>query len=388
MNGIIYYLKPDFSKLGDLQVWGEASAQAFASLSLGGGGWITLSSYNKFKNRCDRDSFLVGIGNALTSIYSGFVIFSVLGYMAYIKGVSMDHVTAKGPGLAFVAYPEGLALIPGAPLWAICFFVMMFTVGLDSLFGQVETIIGSIIDEFPEFLRPRRRLFTLFVCFIMFLMGIPLITQGGIFIVTLLDWYTLLFSFSIISLCELVAIMYIYGYKRFSEDIKMMVGSKPPVYFTICWLVISPITLLCVIAFLAAQQHINPPVYGDYNFPAYAQRIGLALALGPAAIIPLTALAIFFWKVPLRTIPKLFTDPESREKVKTELLCPAADWGPALPEMFRKYSEAHGKGLPTDEAGEDEVFGQEMGEVKPTKVKFSDENQPDSENHAGDHNVV
>ena len=37
-----------------VQVWGEASAQAFASLSLGGGGWITLSSYNKFRNRSDR----------------------------------------------------------------------------------------------------------------------------------------------------------------------------------------------------------------------------------------------------------------------------------------------------------------------------------------------
>ena len=41
-----------------------------------------------------------------------------------------------GPGLAFVAYPEGLALIPGAPFWSICFFFMMFTVGLDSLVSR------------------------------------------------------------------------------------------------------------------------------------------------------------------------------------------------------------------------------------------------------------
>ena len=44
-----------------------------------------------------------------------------------------DRVLATGPGLAFVAYPEGLAMIPGAPLWSVCFFFMMFTVGLDSL---------------------------------------------------------------------------------------------------------------------------------------------------------------------------------------------------------------------------------------------------------------
>lgn len=112
----------------------------------------------------NRDAVLVGMGNALTSFYSGFVIFSVLGYMAYVKGVPVKEVTASGkcrfrfklyvdltadkqcqvrgqhslffpagPGLAFVAYPEGLALIPGAPFWSICFFFMMFTVGLDSL---------------------------------------------------------------------------------------------------------------------------------------------------------------------------------------------------------------------------------------------------------------
>jgi len=225
-EGLIYYLKPDFKKLAHLQVWGEASAQAFASLTLGGGGWITLSSYNKFKNRCDRDAIMVGIGNALTSIYGGFVIFSVLGYMAYIKGVDIDDVTNRGPGLAFVAYPEGLALIPGAPFWAICFFFMMFTVGLDSLFGQTETIVAAIVDEYPEYLRPHRKMFTFFVCVFMFLMGLPLVTEGGIYIVTLMDWYTLLMSFSIISLFEVIVIIFIYGYQRFSEDIQMMIGKK------------------------------------------------------------------------------------------------------------------------------------------------------------------
>ena len=37
-----------------------------------------------------------------------------------------------GPGLAFVVYPEGLALMKGAPFWSLCFFFMLFTLGLGS----------------------------------------------------------------------------------------------------------------------------------------------------------------------------------------------------------------------------------------------------------------
>ena len=53
-----------------------------------------------------RDVVMVGVGNALTSLYSGFVIFSVLGYMAHIKGVKVDDVTAGGKVSHLVKFPE------------------------------------------------------------------------------------------------------------------------------------------------------------------------------------------------------------------------------------------------------------------------------------------
>lgn len=49
LNGIVFYLKPDFYKLTSITVWVEACFQVFYSLGPAWGGLITMSSFNKFQ---------------------------------------------------------------------------------------------------------------------------------------------------------------------------------------------------------------------------------------------------------------------------------------------------------------------------------------------------
>ena len=64
------------------QIWSTAASQIFFSLSVGYGGQLALSSYNKFTNNCHRDAFIVGVCNSFTSVFAGLVVFAILGNLA------------------------------------------------------------------------------------------------------------------------------------------------------------------------------------------------------------------------------------------------------------------------------------------------------------------
>ena len=78
------------------KVWADAAGQIFFSLSVGMGGLMTFSSYNKFNNNVFRDTLIVTIGNCVTSFFAGFVIFSILGYMAHTLDKPVEDVVNSG----------------------------------------------------------------------------------------------------------------------------------------------------------------------------------------------------------------------------------------------------------------------------------------------------
>lgn len=79
-----------------------------------------------------RDSIAVSIGNCLTSVFAGFVIFSYLGSLSKLLKVPIEDVAESGPSLAFVVYPYAVTKLPAAPFWSIIFFLMLLTLGVDS----------------------------------------------------------------------------------------------------------------------------------------------------------------------------------------------------------------------------------------------------------------
>ena len=52
--------------------------------------------------------------------------------MAKASGQHIKDVATEGPGLVFIVYPAAIATMPGSTIWAILFFMMLLTLGLDS----------------------------------------------------------------------------------------------------------------------------------------------------------------------------------------------------------------------------------------------------------------
>ncbi|EPY89921.1 Sodium-dependent dopamine transporter-like protein [Camelus ferus] len=286
MDGIRAYLSVDFHRLCEASVWIDAAIQICFSLGVGLGVLIAFSSYNKFTNNCYRDAVITTSVNSLTSFSSGFVVFSFLGYMAQKHSVPIGDVAKDGPGLIFIIYPEALATLPLSSVWAVVFFIMLLTLGIDSAMGGMESVITGLIDEF-QLLHRHRELFTLFVVLATFLLSLFCVTNGGIYVFTLLDHFAAGTSILFGVLVEVIGVAWFYGVWQFGEDIRQMTGQRPSLYWRLCWKFISPCFLLFVVVVSIATY--RPPHYGAYVFPEWANVLGWAIAASSMCMVPVYA---------------------------------------------------------------------------------------------------
>uniref|UniRef100_A0A663N6B5 Transporter n=1 Tax=Athene cunicularia TaxID=194338 RepID=A0A663N6B5_ATHCN len=304
-EGIIFYLKPDISRLADPQVWMDAGTQILFSYAICQGCLTALGSYNKYTNDCYRDCIMLCFLNSATSFVAGFAIFSVLGFMAQEQGVPIAEVAESGPGLAFIAYPTAVTMMPVSQLWSCLFFLMLIFLGLDSQFVCVESMVTSLIDMFPGVFRKkgRRELSAVTLC------SLPL-QQGGMYIFQLFDYYAasgmcLLF----LAIFEVICVGWVYGANRFYDNIEDMIGFRPWPLIKICWLVFTPGLCLVSAVFLFSLIKYTPLKYNNsYVYPPWGYVVGWLMALSSMVCIPLYAIFILLkTKGPLKQVLGLWS---------------------------------------------------------------------------------
>ncbi len=138
MEGVRFYLSPDFSKI-TAKSFLAALGLAFFSLSLGMGVLITYGSYLQRSANLYRATLAVAGLDTLASLLAGLAIFPAL----FAMGFEPD----LGPGLVFQVLPSVFAQMPLGPLWATFFFLLILVAALTSGISLLEVVTAYFIDE-------------------------------------------------------------------------------------------------------------------------------------------------------------------------------------------------------------------------------------------------
>ncbi|KAH3778547.1 sodium- and chloride-dependent glycine transporter 1-like [Dreissena polymorpha] len=334
VDGIKYYITPDLRKLKDTKIWAEACMQVFRSIGPGFGAMITFASYNKLNNNCARDAVLVCLMDLLTGFTGGFVIFSVLGHVAYRSGLKISDFQQSGFSLGFIAYPEAANYLPPPQLWSALFFFMSVFLGIDSQFPNYEIVVTALKDEFPRLFQGKSTVMTLGVIMCAFLLAIPMVTEGGFYLLTLVDWYAATFSVTIFALIEVLVMSFIYGVRNIDQNVFEMTGQRVPIIFKFCWYCLTPLLLLVTLGFTVYTY--TPPAYKGYVYKPWA--VGLGWVIAATSLVPIPVCAIY----------ALYTTPGTLlEKLQVNLR-PNELWGP--PADVREAESKHAQDrLPANE---------------------------------------
>ena len=139
--GVAYYLRPDPARAISIATLNAALGQAFFSLSLGVGCFITYGSYLPKDAAAPGAAAWVAGLDTLVALLAGFLVFPVGFSMA-----GFDPSTS-GPGLIFAVLPRLFGAMPGGHLFGAAFFVLLALAALTSTVSLLEVPAAHFIDH-------------------------------------------------------------------------------------------------------------------------------------------------------------------------------------------------------------------------------------------------
>ena len=285
LEGVSYYLTPNFSKLTDVNVWLAAYAQVFFSLSLAQGIMITYASYLKKKSDISNNAFIIAFADTGTSFLAGFAVFSVVGYLALQQGVGIDSLGISGPPLAFITYPTAISLFPfAAVIFGILFYIALLTFGIDSAFSMTEPMIASAEKKWGI----TKSKATAIICSIGFFASLIFTTESGLYWLTIVDHFVANFGLVLIGLLECLILGWMYKISKLREHANESSDVKIGKWWDILIKYIAPIILSLLLIFAIINNIIDPP----FGYPAWVIIVG-----GIAPILTIFILSFVFMKI-------------------------------------------------------------------------------------------
>ncbi|MED1794042.1 MULTISPECIES: sodium-dependent transporter [Brevibacillus] len=248
MEGVLFFLSPDFSRLnGDSILY--ALGQSFFALSVGVSVMVTYSSYLAKNESLVRSAgSIVGL-NLLVSLFAGLAIFPAV--------FSLGMEPTAGPGLLFIVLPSVFEKIALGSVFLWIFLALFLFATLTSAFSMLEIIVASLAKGEEK----QRKRLSWVIALLIFIVGIPSALSFGIwseytiFGKSIFDAFDFLVSNILMPLgALLIAVFVPLKMKRETllEELKVKSGAGRKMF--VLWLLLlkylAPLAILCVFLYM------------------------------------------------------------------------------------------------------------------------------------------
>ena len=247
MDGVKYYLLPDFSKFSVNTVL-SAMGQLFYSMSIAMGIMITYGSYMKKDIRLESSVRQIESFDTAIAFLAGLMVIPAV--FSFSGG---DEATlGKGPGLMFVTLPKVFDSITGGSVIGSVFFLLVFFAALTSSISLMETIVSILQDKLGW---GRRR-----ACLVVFggclLLGLPStlgfgvlgdFTIAGLTFLDMFDFLSNSVLMPIVALLTCLFVGYVIKPKTLIEEMQVGGAFKSQRLFTVIIKYVAPVCIVLIL---------------------------------------------------------------------------------------------------------------------------------------------
>ena len=218
MEGVKYYLIPDFSKFSILTVAG-AMSQLFYSMSIAMGIMVTYGSYTRDDVNLTKSVNRIEFFDTLVALLAGLTIIPAVYIFSGEEGLS-----SQGAGLMFITLPKVFQQMPGGNIIALLFFVLVFFAAITSSISVMEAIVSSLMDKFHL----KRIPCCLIVIGICLLLGIPSSLGNGLWanikilgmdFLTFFDYISNSILMPIVAFCTCILVGWVIKPKALTDEV-------------------------------------------------------------------------------------------------------------------------------------------------------------------------
>lgn len=246
LQGVIYYIKPDFSKFSSATVL-AALGQLFYSMSLAMGIMITYGSYMKKEDDLESSVTQVELFDTGIAFLAGLMIVPAV----YVFSGGNEAAMQSGPGLMFITLPSVFNSMKFGGVIGAFFFILVFFAALTSAISLMEALVSMIRDRFHV----ERKKATIILLVVAIVLGIPSSLGYGvwsnitIFGYSILDFWDFLSNSILMPIVAFLTCIFI-GYtvkpEFVIEEVESSGTFKRKKLFTVMIRYIAPVCILAI----------------------------------------------------------------------------------------------------------------------------------------------